>query len=547
MHGERMLERATSWVTAACLIGAALVLSWPATRGLSWPIEIDLYRDMGAAQALLEGDWSGDPAYLGERRWYPPLVPMLCAAVSALFDIPLRTVFSHAGLWLNLLGPVAFFGLVRSWFGPRAACFALLGFLFLRGSSVPSTHVASYSPWLWPFNFTQGLTYLTLGALVQAERRRHVLVELLSGILLGLTFLSHPAPALVIAVAWLAHLGWRLSDERQPRPAVVSLLSVAVPAFLLALYALWPIASEYGFRTLNTSPARHIAVSNGQIAKLLVFSISAVGALVCLAALCFPRRLALPSRASRLAMTATGSAALLLIYGIASQSLHARGVDLPAAVPAFHFNLVLSALLTAWFGLGVDKLLELLGQRIRGLSSGRLGVLSLAIIASVAAARAPSYQARHELQHQRSESQRLAARSDLTGLYQFALSVPPDSVFAADVELSTFAVAGAGRKAICVNENHSNPYVSWTERCRAQAALMTALERGDIAVARRVSAAYALRFVVFSAEGASKSPLPLDAVRKRATQTFPGARVFQLAEGALTLIELPMSGARGIR
>ena len=114
MHGDRTLERATYWVTAALLIGTALALSWPATRGLSWPIEIDLYRDMGAAQALLDGDWSGDPAYLGERRWYPPLVPMLCAAASALFDLPLRAVFSHAGLWLNLLGPVAFFWLART-------------------------------------------------------------------------------------------------------------------------------------------------------------------------------------------------------------------------------------------------------------------------------------------------------------------------------------------------------------------------------------------------------------------------------------------------
>lgn len=547
MHGERMLERVTFGATAACLIGAALVLSWPATRGLSWPIEIDLYRDMGAAQALLEGDWSGDPAYLGERRWYPPLVPMLCAAASGLFDIPLRTVFSHAGLWLNLLGPVTFFWLVRAWFGPRAACFALLGFLFLRGSSVSSTQVASYSPWLWPFNFTQGLTYLTLGALVHAERRRHVVVELLSGVLLGLTFLSHPAPALVIAVAWLAHLGWRLSDERQFRRVVVSLLSVAGPAFFLALYALWPIASEYGFRTLNSSPARHIAVSNGEIAKLLLFSINAAGALACLAALCFPRRLPLPNRASRLALTATGSAALLLSYGIGAQSLHARGVDLPAAVPAFHFNLILSALLTAWFGLGVDKVLELLGQRIRGLSTGRLTVLSVAIIASVAAARAPSYQARHELQHQRSESQRLAARNDLTALYQFALSVPPDSVFAADVELSTFAIAGAGRKAICVNENHSNPYVNWNERCKAQDELMTAIERGDTVAAKRVSSAYALRFVVLSSSGVSKSPVHLDTVRERAAQTFPGARVFQLAEGALALIEVPMGAARGVR
>lgn len=540
MHGDRTLERATYWVTAALLIGTALVLSWPATRGLSWPIEIDLYRDMGAAQALLDGDWAGDPAYLGERRWYPPLVPMLCAAASAMFDLPLRAVFTHGGLWLNLLGPVAFFLLARAWFGPRAACFALLGFLFLRGSAVPSTQVASYSPWLWPFNFTQGLTYLTLGALAQAERQRSVLVELASGVLLGLTFLSHPAPALVIAVAWLAHLGWRLFDERQIRPVIVSLLSVATPALLLALYLLWPIASEYGFRTLNPSPARHIAVGNGQFAKLLLGSINGVGLLVCLAALCFPRRLPVPSPARRLALTATGSAALLLIYAIGAQSLYARGIALPALVPAFHFNLVLSALLTTWFGVGVDKVLELLAPRMRAFSPGRLAAFSIAIILTVAAARAPSYRARHELQHQRGESQRLAARRDLTALYQFALGVPADSVFATDVELSTFSVAGAGRKAMCVNDNHSNPYVDWDERRKAQDELMAAIERGDSATARRFSDAYGLRFIVLLSSS-------LDRVRERAAQTFPGARVFQLGEGALTVIELANSGLRRAR
>jgi hypothetical protein len=290
-------------------------------------------------------------------------------------------------------------------------------------------------------------------------------------------------------------------------------------------------------------------VSNGQIAKLLLVSINAVGALVCLAALFFPQHLPLPSRERRLALTATAAAALLLIYGIGVQSLYARGVELPAVVPAFHFNLILSALLTAWFGLGAAKVLERLGQRIRGLSAARLAALSFAIIAIVAVACAPSYRRRHELQHQRSESQRLAARRDLTALYEFALSVPPDSVFAADIELSTFAIAGAGRKAMCVNENHSNPYVDWNERRKAQAELMTALERGDAATAKRISSAYALRFVVFAAGGArtGEPPLRLDTVREQATRTFPGGRVFQLAEGGLTLIELPTSGARGVR
>jgi hypothetical protein len=539
MHGERRLERATPWLIATCLVGAALALSWPATRGLSWPIEIDLYRDMGAAQALLEGDAAGDPAYLGERRWYPPLVPMITAALSAWLDIPLRALFTHAGLWLNLLGPAAFFLLARAWFGASAACFALLGLLFLRGSSVSSTHVASYSPWLWPFNFTQGLTYLTLLSLVWSERERRFTVQLLSGSLLGLTFLSHPAPALVIAVAWVANLGWRLLEERRLRPVLSSLLCVAFPALLLALYLLWPIATEYGFRTLNSSPARHIALSNRELARQLVVSINGPGALVFLVACCWPQLVPLAPRARRLALTATASAALLLVYGLGAQSLHARGVNLPAAVPAFHFNLVLSALLTGWFGLGAALVLEQLAQRLR-ISTKRREALSLAIIGIVAVACAPSYRNRHELLHQRSESQRLAARHELTSLYQFALGVPPDTVFAADVELSTFAVAAAGRKALCLNENHSNPYVDWNERRRAQTELMRAVEQGDSASARRISNAYSLRFVVIPSSGASTSELSLsfDAVRDRAARAFPGARVFQLGGGVLSLIEL---------
>ncbi len=68
------------------------------------PPEQDPLRDIGFAQALLDGNWFGDPSYPGSVRYYPPLLTVL-AAVGALLsgmqgDLP--GFWIAVGPWVNL-------------------------------------------------------------------------------------------------------------------------------------------------------------------------------------------------------------------------------------------------------------------------------------------------------------------------------------------------------------------------------------------------------------------------------------------------------------
>ena len=108
-----------AWTTviAGALVAFACTLAARTTIGLEWPCEMDFSRDMGGAQAILDGDAGADPAYLGERNWFNPLQPAAFAALSALRGLPLPSLYASWGPFVNLLGPVAFFLLARQLMG----------------------------------------------------------------------------------------------------------------------------------------------------------------------------------------------------------------------------------------------------------------------------------------------------------------------------------------------------------------------------------------------------------------------------------------------
>src|ERR671919_104385 len=108
---------------AAALIVLAFWFAVQATRGLEWPVESDFYRDMGAAQSMLDGNYPSDPLYLGEISWYNPLLPGIVALITAGTGLPLRVVYVQAGPYLNLLGPVFLFILASLLVGRWAALF----------------------------------------------------------------------------------------------------------------------------------------------------------------------------------------------------------------------------------------------------------------------------------------------------------------------------------------------------------------------------------------------------------------------------------------
>jgi hypothetical protein len=71
-----LIKRQNSWqiaTLAAALVLLAFALAVRATAGLEWPCDMDIFRDLGGAQAVLDGRAGTDPVYLGETNWFNPL------------------------------------------------------------------------------------------------------------------------------------------------------------------------------------------------------------------------------------------------------------------------------------------------------------------------------------------------------------------------------------------------------------------------------------------------------------------------------------------
>jgi hypothetical protein len=69
-----------------------------ATADLEWGSDVDHYRDVAAAQSVLDGYFWSDPLYLGESLWYSPLTPALVAGVSWLTNSPVHVVHTPGRL-----------------------------------------------------------------------------------------------------------------------------------------------------------------------------------------------------------------------------------------------------------------------------------------------------------------------------------------------------------------------------------------------------------------------------------------------------------------
>jgi hypothetical protein len=169
-----------------------------ATRDLQWPPGQDLSRDIAAAESIRNGHPLSDPAYEGEWLWYNPLVPAVVAGASSVLKVPIHTVYARLGAYANLIAPLGLFVLLAVLFDAWAALFAVVGLLFLVPGPEPAWLCATYSPWLLPVHFVQGLFYVALLALWSAWRNPTVGVACLAGALAGLVLLGHTAPFLIL-------------------------------------------------------------------------------------------------------------------------------------------------------------------------------------------------------------------------------------------------------------------------------------------------------------------------------------------------------------
>jgi hypothetical protein len=235
------------WVVVAALLFLCAAHGLWVVRGLTYPQDVDSLRDIGFAQSILDGDLFGDAVSIGEVRWYPPLMPALAAIISRLLGISdLPAFLIEAAPWINLLVPAAFFMAARQLLASSAsAAAALASFVLLDGAVGWPWVTGGYTPWPLTPLITESLFFLTLWLILARQNSDRWLDAALIGAAIGVTFLAHPVPAIILTfiVTALAFGVRSFKVKTISWLALVAVVQLAVMSPYLA-----PIALHYSPR-----------------------------------------------------------------------------------------------------------------------------------------------------------------------------------------------------------------------------------------------------------------------------------------------------------
>ena len=499
-------------VLASIVVGLACVTAARqgvrATADLTWPPGSDFSRDIAGAEAVASGHPLADPLYRGEWSWYNPLVPAMVAGLAKVTHQEIPIVYARAGAYLNLLAPLTLFALIAVVFDAVVAATVVLAFLFVIPGREPAWTYATYSPWLLPVQFTQGLFYLGLLALVWAASRKTGTAFALAGFATGLTFLGHTAPALVLvttALVMAAFEALRLPGVRWTG----LVMAYTVTAALVASPFLVSIVGHYHLQVRNPAPSAWVYAPL-ELSRAgtfwRAFFVPSVAGLVSLIG--WARLFSMSGAGSGAVRCLTTSAVvcgLWLAISYLVQAARAYGYWLPSIVPGFHFLLLFGAFQAVGFGVGLATIVNLGWQLAENwwveLSGRRtipaLLIVGLAVI--VAASRYPAYVIRPDFVEERQSAQRMFADPALRQMLQWLRRTPStsDVVLAGD-SLGLSVVGAAGRKVVAVDRLFSNPFVDWSERAHDLDEMQRLLARwadGDEPRFLSLAAKYRVRYV----------------------------------------------------
>jgi len=470
--------RPADWIFALAWI-AAIVPAIVYLRHLQWPCDIDGVRELAIAEAIVRGHWLSDPIYAGEAPWYPPLVAASVALTSVAAHVEMSRAYVLAGLWLNGLIPLVYFLFVRRVLGSAGALAATVFFLFLPAH--PQMWAGgTYSPWVFPGITAQVPFFASMLVWAHALERPGTPWLLAAGVLLGITFLSHGAPALVLAgvVAFttLATVLWPVG-EVSPLSRIKGMLTVAGTSFVVSLPFLLPIWMRYRFHVINRRPATWID-PEGQPAALLQAALSwpALPHWVLAAAGVWWVRRHVSATGQRLLLAWPVALAVGYALSVASQTIEA----MPALAPAYHFTYLVRSFEATLAGCGIMGAAELATGQLRRWRI-EIPTTVAAVIASVALAAAlyPQYLRREAFERAGNFSAGTQGTPELEMYRWIRAHVAPGAVILAAERDALGVVAPAGRSVISVDQLFANPYVDPVVRGQALNRMLEALAAGD--------------------------------------------------------------------
>ena len=443
------------------------------TADLHWPYDLDQFREIGMAQAVQDHRYGSDQLYAGEKIWYNPLTSTLLAATSSISDASVSLVVTRAGPYLNLFAPIAFYILAVYFFDRRVGVAAGAAFLFAPIGDAPAWATPTYSPWVFSQSLTQGFFYLGLVSYGKASNTTGWRWFLISGALLGITFLGHTAPAVILGLI-MCFMSLANPTLKQFRGLAIAL----AVAFLVSLPFTFSILFHYHLKILNSVPGNWIypPLTISELPNFLRSYLSWISlfAGVGLWAL--------------IGKWNTRSRTILLIWIIiCCVALIVNEIQqLPAPqwhlmfVPAHHFFFYLTAAEYILFGIGFVVACNFVAQKVFPVIAGskewtigtafvEASMFGIGLLVFLFFSRA-AYASRFDFTNARSQAVTFQERKAYLDAYRWILeNTKPDNVFLSltgDLDLSI--VGPADRKVLVTCQaEFSNPYVNWNSRSEA--------------------------------------------------------------------------------
>ena len=509
------------------MLSMAFYQCYKTTHDLHYPFDLDFDRDVSFARGMMNGHYGQDPNYKGEFLWYNPMLFTIEAAIAKITSSPLMEVVVQAGTYLNLLGPITFFLMAAYFFGFEAALACLLCFLFSRGKMVNVGLPYNYSPWLYPFCFAQSLFYINIILCYKAFLSQKNSWFILLGITIGLSFLAHAAPTLLIILIMFSIQSKKIFSAIKERtyPVLKKYLLQGVTTLsffiLVSLPLLYYIVGKYHMHIVNRAPMEFTdrLFYMSHFDELVKENLSPSLIVALIGFIWFYKNFHQYLIRS-IVLNWLFISIALYIYStlVAFLGGERYNIHLPGTVPSFHYYFYIKTIEWLFFGFGfvflfrstIDWITNRMVNDKKQNRSTYINILFPVAVLSCAIIIFPSYKTRPDFVIMRDLSLAKEKNTDKIEIYNYILSnIPEDKVILCERKdsISMFPVMASSRKTVSIEDTFSNPYVDFSKRENDRYNMLMFLKTGAPVSAKKLFGEYDVSFVLLSASGLSEYKL----------------------------------------
>jgi hypothetical protein len=514
------------------LLIAAFIQCYRAVHDLHWAYEPDFDRDIGYIRSTLHGHFGQDPNIAGQYMWYNPLMYMCETAIVKISGLPINIVVARAGAFINILSPVFFFMMVAKLFDYKVALAALLSFLFLASGNLPGWGGATYSPLPLADCFVQFIFYLNIFLVYKAFKEQTIKWFFILGIFLGISFLGHSAPTIIIILMLILLQGQKIiiaikeKKFAEIKTYFLQGLVTVIPFIIFSFPFLYFVLVKYHLHFINRTilqcaPGVFARKNTVELLKLnITFSL-----LIAIIGGGWFYKKYHDTLIKKIIFYWLFITAFMYVYEAvlptANRILH---ITLPDTIPALHYFFYLKGVQSVFFGLGFVYLItpvirgvgDYIKKKYPSVQPIKLSTnLLILFVVLYALVYYPIYSKREDFTEPRQQALAKEKETDKIEIYNYITkNVPLNSVLLCEYDDSLFPVMATGIKMVSIGVYFSNPYISYDKREKDRKDMLSYLTTSTPASAEKLFADYNVRYVLLSNGNFEKYKNPPFAVSK---------------------------------